>query len=282
MKCDWQAFISLLPSWLQQDVDMLGKETLEELRLRSGLPPELCLHNGSVFLKRVVSEKDINYCINIASNYSPWAAQTVMNGYITAPGGHRIGICGEARNDRGSMKGIFHPSSICIRIARDFPGIASKLNTLSGSVLIIGQPGSGKTTLLRDLIRLRSDNGRGSITAIDEKCEIFPKNCNHFCFETGKRTDVLSGCSKKIGISMALRNMGPETIAVDEITDIEDCNAMIQTGWCGVHLLATAHAKDLKDLYSRPIYRPIVHNKLFQTVLILQPDKSWHTERIDK
>lgn len=281
MVCDWQAFISFLPQWLREEVDKLGMKSLEELRLRSGLPPELRLHNESIFLKRIVTKNDMNHCINMASHYSPWSAQTVTDGYITTPGGHRIGICGEVIVEHGFIKGISDPSSICIRIARDYPGIACKADNLEGSILIIGQPGSGKTTLLRDLIRRRSDSGIGCIAVVDEKCELFPKNNNQFCFEVGKRTDVLSGCSKKQGIPMVLRNMGPETIAVDEITESADCDAMMESGWCGVRLLATAHAANLKELYTRPIYKTIVQNKLFQTAIILRSDKSWHAERID-
>lgn len=282
MKCAWQEFIHLLPQWLRQEVDKQGREALEELRLRCDLPPELRLLNRSVFLSRVVNEDDINYCINNASHYSPWSAQTVSNGYITAPGGHRIGICGDATVDNMCMKGITHPSSICIRIARDFPGITRSVKNLKGSILIIGSPGSGKTTLLRDLIRNRSNNGFGSIAVVDEKLELFPKNGNRFCFDIGKRTDVLSGCSKAHGISTVLRNMGPDTIAVDEITENADCTALLHAGWCGVSLLATAHAANLEDLYSRPVYQPLIASRLFQTILILQPDKSWRMERICK
>jgi stage III sporulation protein SpoIIIAA len=51
------------------------------------------------------------------------------------------------------MTGIREVTGLCIRVARDFPGIAAGVKALKGSVLILGPPGSGKTTLLRDLIR---------------------------------------------------------------------------------------------------------------------------------
>ena len=69
-------------------------------------------------------------------------------------------------------------------------------------------------------------------------------------------------------------------LPVDEITAQEDCNALIHAGWCGVKLLATAHAGSKMDLYSRPVYKPIIKSRLFETLLILQPDKSWRMERI--
>lgn len=79
---------------------------------------------------------------------------------------------------------------------------------------------------------------------------------------------------------MVLRTMGPKCIAVDEITAAEDCQALIRAGWCGVELLATAHAANLQDLNRRPVYRPLTESGLFEQVIILSRDKSWHMERM--
>jgi len=79
---------------------------------------------------------------------------------------------------------------------------------------------------------------------------------------------------------MALRTLGASYIAMDEITSEADCTAMLRAGWCGVGLLATAHAADVHDLYCRPVYRPLVDTKLFQTAVVLRPDKSWKLERM--
>lgn len=280
MRCAWQAFINLLPVWMREQVDKQGKERLQELRLRVGIPPELVFGDHSLSLQRTVSAEDLRFCVNVASKYSPWAASTAAQGFITAPGGHRIGLCGNAVTENGTLTGIRNLTSLCLRVARDFPGIAHKAACYSGSVLIIGKPGSGKTTLLRDLIRKRSDLGTGSIAVIDEREEIFPYALNDVCFPVGLHTDVLSGCGKVKAIEAVLRSMGPNTIAVDEITAEEDCRALLHAGWCGVNLLATAHAGSRKDLYNRPVYRPIIESKLFETLLIMHPDKSWHAERI--
>jgi len=74
--------------------------------------------------------------------------------------------------------------------------------------------------------------------------------------------------------------MGPNCIAVDEITAQEDCQALVSAGWCGVDLLATAHAANCDDLHSRPVYQPLVQTGLFNRVIVLSRDKSWHMERI--
>ena len=77
-----------------------------------------------------------------------------------------------------------------------------------------------------------------------------------------------------------IRTMGPVSIAVDEITHEDDCTALLNAGWCGVTLLATAHARNKTDLMTRPIYRPIIEKKLFDYLIIMHPDKSWSAERL--
>lgn len=275
MKCAWDKLLALLPAWMQLSVDEQGKDTLQELRLRLNRPPELICQGGNRTLGRKVLPEDLKYCINAASRYSPWTAASAAKGYITAAGGHRIGLCGEAVIHNGGMTGIRTPTSLCIRVARDFPGIAKEAAIIKGSILILGKPGSGKTTLLRDLIRQRSEMGE-NVSVVDERGELFPEDF----FQPGKRTDVITGCSKAQGIDSVLRTMGPDCVAVDEITAKEDCEALLQAGWCGVKLLATAHAASRKDLLSRPVYRPLAQSKIFETVLVLQQDKSWKAERI--
>ena len=281
MRCAWNAFINILPPRLRDSVDKQGRDTLQELRLRINQPPELVTVTGTTAIKGSVSVDDLRFCINTASRYSPWTATTMTSGYLTAPGGHRIGVCGKATVDNSIMSGFSFVTSLCIRVARDFPHISAGVKAQNSSILIIGKPGSGKTTLLRDLIRQQARRSPGSVAVIDEREEIFPIAQGNYCFCVGAHVDVLSGCCKAQGIEAVLRCMGPEVIAVDEITAREDCEALLHAGWCGVRLLATAHAGCRQDLLDRPIYRPIIEKKLFDTLLVLHEDKTWHEERLD-
>lgn len=279
MKCAWKELLAILPPLIRGDVDSLGKDDLQELRLRLGSPPELVCATKNIILAMKVTVQDIQFVINMASKYSPWLSGTLSQGYLTAPGGHRIGVCGEAIIKDGQMTGVRNPSSLCIRVARDFPGKVQDRELMTGSVLIIGVPGSGKTTFLRDLIRLRSNSGKGSVAVVDERGEIFPPLSVFF---PGERTDVLTGCNKMEGMEAVLRTMGPETIAVDEITSETDCKGLLRAAWCGVSLIATAHAASKCDLYSRLVYKPLVDSRLFDRLVILQKDKSWKVERMER
>ena len=280
MKCAWQAYLNLLPHWLRPEVDRYGKETLQELHMRLGHCPIMSLSSGDWKLDRIVTTEDISFVINAASEYSPWAATTLRKGYLTGQGGHRIGVCGIATVSGGAMQGITRPTALCIRVARDFENISAKAAEICESILIIGPPGSGKTTLLRDLIRKKSNTGTGNISVVDEREELFPTHKGQACFYAGEHTDIISGCSKSDGIEAVLRTMNPSWIAVDEITEKKDCDALLHTGWCGVRLMATAHAGTVQDLLTRPIYKPLIENKLFSYVLVLRKDKSWTLERM--
>lgn len=280
MICQWQDFLNVIPLRLRGVVDKQYCDSLQELRMRVGLPPTLVLQNKKIWLDTTATTDDLMFTINAASEYSPWAAETISSGYITASGGHRVGVCGTAVVKDGQICGMRNPSSVCIRVARDFDGISKEIQCSSRSLLILGRPGSGKTTLLRDIIRMRSDKFNECVSVVDERGEIFPKTQKGFCFQTGRNTDVITGCCKKVGINSVLKCMNPDTIAVDEITENDDCSALIQAGWCGVNLIATAHAENVKDLHSRPVYKPLVLTKLFENAIVLNRDKTWTLERI--
>lgn len=273
MRCAWKELLDILPRWMITDVDALGRSSLQELRLRLDAPPELVSCDSVQRLGRQVSSEDLSYCVNAASRYSPWAAATIAQGFLTVSGGHRIGLCGEAVLKNKEITGIRKVTSLCIRVARDFPGIGSSAAGLRGSMLILGAPGRGKTTLLRDIARQISE--KSTVAVVDERGEIFPSG-----FVRGDRMDVLTGVPKAGGVEMVLRTMGPEWIAVDEITAEEDCRSLLQAQGCGVRLLATAHAGSLDEFRVRPIYKALLDNHVFDYLLILHSDRSYGTERI--
>lgn len=267
MNCAWKELIALLPQNYKQAVDNHGKDSLQELRLRLGRPPELVCGGKSHWLDGSVTREELEHVVNLASCYSPWSADTAADGYITAPGGHRVGLCGVAMEN-----GLRELTSLNIRVARDLPGVSAGLPQ-RGNLLIIGPPGCGKTTLLRDYSRSLAENKLVSV--VDQRGELFPP-----AFSRGRRMDVLTGKEKPQGIEMVLRTMGPDVIAVDEITCDRDCRSLLSAGWCGVTVAATAHAADKRDLMNRQIYRPLVELGLFENVVVMGRDKSYRLERM--
>lgn len=277
MQCYWQELLNILPPWIRSAVDSVGRHSLLEIRMRENLPLQMIFVNESQWIDKPVMQEDLRFCINAATKFSPWTAGTITEGYVTAPGGHRIGICGDCVYDGNSLKNISGITSVCIRVARDFADVSGNIYMRKGSILIIGSPGTGKTTFLRDLIRKTSNKQKGSVAVIDERRELFPTG-KEVEFDRGRQTDVFSGCRKIDGIEMVLRTMNPSVIAIDEITSENDCVALSRAAWCGVRLMATAHAGDKRELFERVVYKPILERRIFETLIILRSDKTWQEE----
>lgn len=272
MICPWKELLSILPQWLRGQLAPYEAD-LQEIRMRIGRPVQLVLSRKNQWLDGIVSQEDLHFCVNTASRYSPWSAATSAQGYLTAPGGHRLGLCGEAVVKNGCLAGVRSIHSLCIRVARDFPGLARRIRFRGQAMLILGAPGWGKTTLLRDVARMIAEEK--TVAVVDERQELFPPG-----FPVGKCMDILYGCPKIQGIETVLRTMGPDCIVVDEITASEDCRALLHASGCGVRLVATAHAAGMSDFRRRDVYAPLRERHLFDTFLILDRDKSFHLEEI--
>lgn len=284
--------IKLLPYGLREKIRRLDKESrasAEEIRLRTGKTPTVLIGGREREFSDVpVTRADLDMLMDIATQVSGHAVQSSMiNGYITSTGGFRIGIGGSVYMKDGAVGGYRNITSAAVRISRELLGIGSGLagqlfeNGIFRSTLIVSPPGCGKTTLLRDLIRIISDRGV-RVSLVDERGEIAAVFDGMPQFDVGTHTDVLEGCPKAQGITMMTRAMNPQIIAVDEITDIKDVEAMINASNCGIGFLATAHAERLGDLKSRPIYRSLLHADIFKNIIYINKSEDRRTYKIER
>ena len=261
---------------------MLREETCEELRFRLGRQVVACCATGTVGLKIQTTREMLEGLLARATQQSAYATQEMLRcGFVTLPGGHRLGLCGTAVVQNGEIRTLREISSVNLRIARELPGIGAQcanwLWTHPFSTLLVGPPASGKTTLLRDLIRLLSRRQR--VCVVDERMELAGCVDGRAQFDLGENTDVLCAAPKEAGITLLLRAMNPQWIAVDEISAENDVRTILRASHCGVKLLATAHAASRQELFSRPLYRQLMEADVFQNLFLVSAD---HTVRIER
>ncbi len=274
-----QQVLKYFPAELREHILSMPEITaLEELRLRRGKRIGLFRNGIESFLPYIAEDGLMQEVLDRVTHRSAYAVMDMLSrGYLILPGGHRVGVCGMGIYKDGRLRNLRDISSLNFRIARQISGIASQyaeqIWKQNQSVLCIGPPCTGKTTLLRDLIRLLSDRYCQKIAVIDERMELASSTEGRMQFSLGDRTDVLSGTGKAEGIELLIRSMSPQWIALDEITALKDVEAMIQASYSGVKFLATAHAEDQEDLRSRPVYRRLMGEGIFRSVIILDREK---------
>ncbi|MBR5572073.1 MAG: stage III sporulation protein AA [Oscillospiraceae bacterium] len=283
-----QAAALLPPKWQRLALHLPDhqKERVEELRLRVGQSMTVLLSEGEIWPSQeqprpVVTQADLEQLCDIVSGYSRYASsETLAQGYLTAPGGFRVGFCGTAVLREGQRRNLRDFTSACIRVGREQQGLALPLlpKLMEGdrlcSTLILSPPGAGKTTLLRDLVRCCSDGTEAAaphrVGLVDERGEIAGVCRGVPQLAVGCHTDVLDGCPKASGILMLLRALNPQIIAVDEITAQEDIAAIVSAAHCGVTLLSTLHAVSVEELKEKPLYATMMSSRVFSRAVVIK------------
>ena len=258
---------------------------LEEIRFRVNRPVVVCSGGREYEIARrdapvvsVLSHEEIGRIFSLLMDHSDYAYQEqIRSGYITLDGGHRVGICGRVITDDGRVVSVRDISSINIRRGCEYPGISDSImpyiTDINGKIrntLIISPPRCGKTTVLRDIVRNMSRMGNRT-GVCDERSEIAGCAGGVPGFDVGPRTDVMDGCPKDIGISMLIRSMSPDVIAVDELGSSDDARAVERAAVAGVSLVATMHGRSYDDAVRSPIGR-FIKNGLISRLVILSAE----------
>ena len=260
-------------------------DNLEEIRMGAGRPVTLYAAQGSWFLSkngqvsitpdgaRYCGKSEIDETLQLAAQNSIYAVSDKLKyGYLTIPGGHRMGLTGTAVQKDGEIVHIKDISALNLRIAHAVYGAADPVlpyivrDGIICSAMIIGPPQSGKTTLLRDLAR-RLGDGYAKIGLIDERGEIAAMHAGIPQHEVGLRTDVLDFCPKDIGMPLLVRSMSPDVIITDEIGLDADAYALMQALGCGVSVIASAHGFGVEDVLQRAFFQECLRR--FDIVIVL-------------
>lgn len=268
--------LNYLPKRIRKYMYFADPEELEEIRLRPGLPVVLQYRSDAFFLndagKTVLfgdnlikaTKQDINDALELISHSSLYAHENdLKNGYITIPGGCRVGITGYGVQNSGKITSIKDISGLNYRIPHEVSGCADRLMDIISdgckilSTLIISPPECGKTTLLRDIIRNISYR-RIKVSLVDERGEIASSANGYSAFDLGYFCDTMSNVPKDRGMLMMLRSMSPQVIATDELGGEEDIDAVKEIINAGVSLIATIHGTDEKQLRNRERISPVL------------------------
>jgi len=282
-----QAFLSAEVARRVSRISSAEFERISEIRLRAGKPLIIKLSGRDYAIDdsgKLISigknaysptSDDIYETMERVSRHSFYAFESELaNGFITLPGGHRVGVCGQVVLEGNVVKSWKYISGINIRVAHSVVGCADAiLPRITGTAgllhtMIISPPGCGKTTLLRDIIRQISDKSM-TVGLVDERSEVAgcfqgtPQN------DVGIRTDVLDGCPKAIAMVMLLRAMSPDVIAVDELGGEQDAHAVDMVLNAGVKLLCTAHGVDVANAKENPALGKMLGRGVFERFIVL-------------
>ena len=249
------------------------KKEITELRVRRGRPLVVMLGSRTCFLTD--GGKLINHCSARALSVTDAAFDalfaavcaysvhthmgTLVEGFVTAPNGNRVGIAATAVEKDGTVTAIRDVQSLNIRIAREERGCArGVLNTLFvgrlPSIIVAAPPGGGKTTVLRDLARALSGGFGGryrKVSIVDERGEF-------------------GGFCKKKGIEIAVRTLSPELIVCDEIADDAEVDAIKAGFSSGVAFAVSVHIRDAQDLVHKSIIKKLYLTGEFDYVVLLE------------
>lgn len=273
----------ILPARFRAYFDQWDMDRLREIRFRIRQPVEVFDGEHHMLCDERVEQADLKEILAYVSGYSLYAfEEEIAQGFITIPGGHRVGVAGQVVVGNGSVRNIRNISFVNVRLSHEIIGCGKKIMPYMKSsgrlhnTLIISPPGCGKTTLLRDVVRILSGQAgdpKGiNVTVVDERSEIagcyrgIPQN------DVGCRTDVLDGCPKSEGMMMAVRSLSPDVIVVDEIGGKKDVRALQYAMNCGCAIIATVHGESFQEIRDKPEVGELVAHESFERYVVLGHD----------
>lgn len=259
--------VEALPAFLARPLAWIAPETaarIHEVRLRTGCPvwfnrngmlcpaeklPGCPAEVGALRPTRAQMEEAL---YALCGGSVPTHQAELAEGYLTLPGGHRVGVGGRY---------LFHPregvvlqavDSLNVRVARARqavlpPPLKELLQEHFTGLLVAGEPDSGKTTLLRGMAAFLAGLGR-AVSVIDERAEFWPEQLG----TDRPPVDIVAGLPKARAVQMALRTLAPQAVLLDELGGLEEVRGLEQGFFSGVDYVASLHAATLEEALRRP------------------------------
>lgn len=255
---------------------------INEIRMRLNQKIIIAIKNKKYFLKDenndfIIINKFIldNFIKKISENSLYAFNDNIKNGFITLKNGVRVGLCGTVVSRGEEIITIKDFQAVNIRIPHEIkncslPAYNFLVEDRVRNTLIISAPGCGKTTFLKDFIyQLNEQNVPLNIMIVDERCEIYTNQNQETFQDMGAFCDVYTNCSKSFALRNGIRSMSPDVIFTDEIDLNNDFESIVEAMNCGVNIVATIHAKDIKELRRKKGFDEVLVNKLFSRFVVL-------------
>ena len=273
---------SLLPSPLLtaiKNARLPASAVLSEIRVRGGRRASLSLFSRGELvnlpLDYVASAEEVSAILGRACGGSVYAFEEgLKEGYVSLGEGIRLGACGKAVVREGVLSALASVDSLVFRLpavrVTKSESLARFFRSHTGGVLLFSPPGGGKTTALRGLVDGIARELR--VAVVDTRGELYG-------FAEDALVDVLSGYPKAKGAEIAVRTLSPQVLVLDEI-GTEEARALAALSSLGVRVVASAHAREARELLARESVRRLFCCGLFTALWDVIRDTAVEYEEI--
>ena len=276
--------VGALPAFLARPLSRIAPGTaaqIHEIRLRAGCPVwfnrngalcparELPGCPAEVGTLRPTQPQMEEALYALCGGSVPTHQAELAEGYLTLPGGHRVGVGGRYLSHPREGVVLQAVYSLNMRVARVRqavlpPCLAQLLQTRFTGLLVAGEPDSGKTTLLRGMAAFLAGLGR-AVAVIDERSEFWPEQLG----AARPPVDIVAGLPKARAVQMALRTLAPQTVLLDELGGMEEVRGLEQGFFSGVDYVASLHAATLEEALRRPQVASMREKGMVRAIVML-------------